>query len=296
MSHMKQVSKKRKFVADGVFYSELNEFLMRELAEEGYAGVEVRVTPIRTEIIIRATRTREVLGEKGRRIRELTSLVQHRFQFPENSVELFAEKVENRASCAMAQAESLRYKLLGGLAVRRACYGVLRFVMENGAKGCEVIVSGKLRAQRAKAMKFRDGYLISTGEPKNLYLAEATRHVLMRQGVLGIKVRIMLAHDPEGKMGPKTPMPDQITIHEPKEHVELPSHYNQEAEGYGYGGQQQQQQQDGYYNQGYQQEAPQQQYQQQGYEAAPQQAAAPAATQDNWGGQQQETSGWLPRK
>ena len=47
----------------------------------------------------------------------------------------------------MAQAESLRYKLLGGLAVRRACYGVLRFVMESGAKGCEVIVSGKLRAQ-----------------------------------------------------------------------------------------------------------------------------------------------------
>jgi len=292
MSHMKQVSKKRKFVADGVFYSELNEFLMRVLAEEGYAGVEVRVTPIRTEIIIRATRTREVLGEKGRRIRELTSLVQHRFQFPENSVELFAEKVENRASCAMAQAESLRYKLLGGLAVRRACYGVLRFVMENGAKGCEVIVSGKLRAQRAKAMKFRDGYLISTGEPKNLYLAEATRHVLMRQGVLGIKVRIMLAHDPEGKMGPKTPMPDQITIHEPKEHVELPSHYNQEAEGYGYGGQQQQQQ-EGYYNQGYQQQdTTQQQYQQQGYEAGGQQAAAPAATQDNWGGQQQDASGW----
>ncbi|XLR50959.1 hypothetical protein S83_001631, partial [Arachis hypogaea] len=38
-----------------------------------------------------------------------------------------------------------------------ACYGVLRFVMENGAKECEVIVSGKLRAQRAKSMKFKDG-------------------------------------------------------------------------------------------------------------------------------------------
>merc|ERR1719215_96615 len=90
---------------------------MRTLAEDGYAGVEVRVTPIRTEIIIRATRTREVLGEKGRRIRELTAVVQKRFRFPENSVELFAERVENRAACAGAQAESLRYKLLGGLAV-----------------------------------------------------------------------------------------------------------------------------------------------------------------------------------
>merc|ERR1712232_1396037 len=77
--------------------------------------------------------------------------VQKRYGFPENSVELFAERVENRAACAMAQCESLRYKLLGGLAVRRACYGVVRFIMENGAKGCEVVISGKLRAQRAKA-------------------------------------------------------------------------------------------------------------------------------------------------
>lgn len=58
-------------------------------------------------------------GEKGRRIRELTSVVQKRFKFPEGTVELYAEKVANRGLCAVAQAESLRYKLLGGLAVRR---------------------------------------------------------------------------------------------------------------------------------------------------------------------------------
>lgn len=58
-------------------------------------------------------------GEKGRRIRELTSVVQKRFQFKEEAVELYAEKVMNRGLCAVAQAESLRYKLLGGLAVRR---------------------------------------------------------------------------------------------------------------------------------------------------------------------------------
>lgn len=44
------------FVADGIFKAELNEFLTRELAEDGYSGVEVRVTPTRTEIIILATR------------------------------------------------------------------------------------------------------------------------------------------------------------------------------------------------------------------------------------------------
>jgi len=241
MSHAgTTISKKRKFVADGVFYAELNEFLMRTLAEDGYAGVEVRVTPIRTEVIIRATRTREVLGEKGRRIRELTALVQKRFGFPENSVELFAERVEFRGASAMCQAESLRYKLLGGLAARRACYGVLRFVMENGCKGCEVIISGKMRAQRAKAMKFRDGYLISTGEPKKHYVDECVRHVAMRQGMMGIKVKIMMAHDPEGKMGPKVPMPDNVIVHEPKDDTFIPSQPQEEAAGYGgdggYGG------------------------------------------------------------
>merc|ERR1712195_223689 len=87
------VSKKRKFVADGVFFAELNELFTRELAEDGYSGVEVRQTPARHEIIIRATRTQNVLGEKGRRIRELTAVVQKRFGFLPGSVELYAEKV-----------------------------------------------------------------------------------------------------------------------------------------------------------------------------------------------------------
>merc|ERR1711904_473536 len=159
------VSKKRKFVADGVFNAELNELLIRELAEDGYSGVEIRQTPARHEIIIRATRTQNVLGEKGRRIRELTAVVQKRFNFPPGSVELYAEKVLNRGLCAVAQCESLRYKLLGGLAVRRACYGVVRFIMEAGALGCSCVVSGKVRGQRAKSMKFADGYMIAAGNP-----------------------------------------------------------------------------------------------------------------------------------
>jgi len=157
------------------------------------------------------------LGEGGQRIRELTSVVQKRFKFDDDSVELYAEQVRNRGLCAQAQAESLKFKLLGGLAVRKAAYGVLRFVMEEGAKGAEVIVSGKLRAQRAKAMKFRDGYMIKSGQAKVDYVDYAVRHVLMKQGVLGVKVSIMLPHDESGKMGPKTPLSDVITILEPKE-------------------------------------------------------------------------------
>lgn len=67
------------FVLNGIFKAELNEFLTRQLAEDGYSGVEIRVTPTRTEIIIMATKTLNVLGEKGRRIRELTAVVQKRY-------------------------------------------------------------------------------------------------------------------------------------------------------------------------------------------------------------------------
>ncbi|PVV05164.1 hypothetical protein BB560_000321 [Smittium megazygosporum] len=218
---MPQISKTKKIVSDGVFYAELNRFFQTELAAEGYSGCEVRASASRTEIIIRATHTQDVLGPKGRRIRELTSIVQKRFNFPEGSIELFAEKVSSRGLSAVAQAESLKYKLLKGLAVRRACYSVVRYVMESGAKGCEVIVSGKLRAARAKSMKFGDGFMVHSGYPAEQFIDYSVRHAEMKQGVLGIKVKIMLPWDPTGRTGPKNPLPDMVTILEPKEEVAI---------------------------------------------------------------------------
>lgn len=190
--------------------------MSRELSDDGYAGVAVQRTPKKTKVVIRATRTRDVLGERGRRIRELTSVVQKRFNLPEGSIELLADRIAFRGLSAAAQAESLRFKLLNGIAVRRACYGVLRFVMDE-AKGCEVKVSGKLRGQRAKSMKFRDGYMIKSGQPSKDFVDVGVRHVLLRQGVFGVKVKIMLHTDPEGKKGPTHSLPDVVTVLEPKE-------------------------------------------------------------------------------
>ena len=89
--------------------------------------------------------------------------------------------------------------------------------MESGAKGCEVVVSGKLRAARAKSMKFTDGFMIHSGQPAQDFIDSATRHVLLRQGVLGIKVKIMRGSDPDGKSGPSKSLPDAVTILDPKE-------------------------------------------------------------------------------
>merc|ERR1711934_1176685 len=150
------ISKKHLFVRDGLFKAELDE--------DGYSGVIVRKSKT-CEVIIIATRPSQVLGEKTRRIRELTAIVNKRWSAEQGTIDLYVERVANRGLSAVAQAESLRYKLLGGLAVRRAAYGVLRFVMENGARGCEVVISGKIRGQRAKAMKFVDGMMIHSGNP-----------------------------------------------------------------------------------------------------------------------------------
>jgi small subunit ribosomal protein S3e len=66
-------------------------------------------------------------------------------------------------------------------------------------------------------MKFGDGYMIKTGHAGQVYTDTAVRHVLLRQGVIGIKVSIFLPQDPQGLLGPKIPLDDVVTILEPKE-------------------------------------------------------------------------------
>lgn len=56
----------------------------------------------------------------------------------------------------------------------------------------QVIVSGKLRAQRAKSMKFKDGYMISSGQPVKDYIDSAVRHVLLRQVFASILCRFLI--------------------------------------------------------------------------------------------------------
>ena len=205
---MGQLSKKKKFVADGVFAAELNEFLKRQLAEYGYCGMEHRVTPQKTDIYIRATRTQDVMGPKNMRLRQLTTLVQRRFGFPEGGVALYTDRVARKGLSAAAQAQSLKYKLLGQVAVRKACYNILRFAMEAGAQGIEIIVKGKVRQQRAKSMKFRQGYMVKSGDGSCIDTCKLS--VLVKQGILGVKVSIML---PPGEEGAAT-QPDKFEIPE----------------------------------------------------------------------------------
>jgi len=164
-----------------------------------------------------------LLGDKGCRIRQIASVIEKRFGFKENALELYAERVPFKGLSAIAQAEALKFKLIQGLPVRRAAYSIMRNVMEQGARGVEVIVSGKLRQQRAQAMKFKDGYMIKTGQPYKEFVDRAIRHVFMRQGILGVNVKIMLPWDVSGKKGPTKSQPDIVTVFNPKEDLSIPS-------------------------------------------------------------------------
>ena len=76
---------------------------------------------------------------------------------------------------------------MNGTPVRLAANNILGLIMRRGgAKGCEVIISGKIRGQRAKSQKYKSGYIVSTGQPKLEFVDKAVRHVELRQGVLGI--------------------------------------------------------------------------------------------------------------
>lgn len=215
---VKPINKKKKFVADGVFNAELHAFFSRALVSAGYAGMEVRVKPLGTEIRILATKVQDVIGEnKGRRIRELTSLLQKRFGYEEGKLELVVRRVERRGLCASAQVESLKFKLLSNIPLRLAANSVINSVLKDGAKGCEVIVSGKLSQQRAKTMKFKSGYMICSGQPKLDFIDVGIRHVFLKQGIMGVKVKIMLPYDPTGKAGVKKQIPDNVIIEDPRE-------------------------------------------------------------------------------
>merc|ERR1712230_108274 len=123
----------------------------------------------------------------------------------------------DQAFCASANVEILKSELLKGRPVRMAVNGVMNTVMRKKAIGCTVIVSGKVRGQRAKAQKYTSGYLISTGQPKKELIDTAVRHVLMRQGVLGLKVSIMADVKKKLPNGTSKLMPDFIKIHDPKD-------------------------------------------------------------------------------
>lgn len=192
----------------------IDEFLASELNAAGYGGVEIRKMPMKTEVVVHASRPGVVIGRRGSKIRELTYILENEFGIENVQVEV--NEIENPWLDAAVMASRLARQLERGVRFRRMAYWILRRVMRAGAAGCEIIVKGKLSSRRARYQKFKDGIIAKTGEPADLFVDEADDRAVLKAGVIGIKVRIM---------GPQTRLPGVIKIKPPKpkkpEEIEL---------------------------------------------------------------------------
>ncbi|NOR37989.1 MAG: 30S ribosomal protein S3 [Candidatus Thorarchaeota archaeon] len=183
----------------------IDEFLARELNAAGYGGVEIRKMPMRTEVIIHASRPGVVIGRRGSKIRELSDILETDFGIENVQVEV--SEIENPWLCAQAMASRLARQLERGVRFRRMAYWILRRVMRAGALGCEIIVKGKLSSRRGRYQKFKQATVAKTGEPAQLYVDEADDTAILKPGAIGIKVRIMQ---------PDAQLPGVIVVKKPK--------------------------------------------------------------------------------
>ncbi|MHA1137034.1 MAG: 30S ribosomal protein S3 [Candidatus Thorarchaeota archaeon] len=183
----------------------IDEFLGHELNAAGYGGVEIRKMPMKTEVVVHASRPGVVIGRRGSKIRELTYILENEFGIENVQVEV--NEIENPWLDAAVMASRLARQLERGVRFRRMAYWILRRVMRAGAVGCEIIVKGKLSSRRARYQKFKQGIIAKTGEPADLFVDEADDRAVLKPGVIGIKVRIMR---------PDAKLPGVIKIKPPK--------------------------------------------------------------------------------
>jgi len=195
------VSAVKHFIGESVKKAEIDEFLRNEFEKAGYGGVSITKTPLGTHIVVYAMRPGLVIGRGGETIRELAKVLEEKFQL--SNPQISVAEIEIPELNAYVVASRIASALKRGVHFRRAGFWALNQVMEAGALGAEVIISGKLRTDRARYEKFRAGYMPKSGEPAIKYLRKTELHVQLKPGIYGVKVRIM---------PPEARFPDQVQI------------------------------------------------------------------------------------
>jgi small subunit ribosomal protein S3 len=204
------------FISESMKKNEIDEFLQKELARAGYGGVNISKTPLGTHIVIYAMRPGLVIGRGGGTIRELARILEEKFNVPNPQISV--SEMEIPELNAYVVASRVASALQRGIHFRRSGYWALNRVMEAGALGVEIIISGKLRTDRSRYEKFKTGYLPTCGDIALKYMRKAKVHVQLKPGMLGVKVRIMPpdAEFPGKTKAPESP-PEEKTEEEPKE-------------------------------------------------------------------------------
>ena len=204
MAEAKVERKDKRIIVENVRRVLLKEYLMKETRRAGFGGLDIQRTPMGTRVTLLAERPGLVIGRKGGAIKSLTEAVDRQFKFDNPQIEV--QEVGAPALNAQIMAEKLSNALERGWHFRRAGHSTVRRIMEAGAKGCLVVIAGKLTGQRHRTEKFKAGHIKYCGEPRNLWMDRGFAVAKLKPGVIGVTVEIM---DPRAKL------PDEIEIKQP---------------------------------------------------------------------------------
>ncbi len=200
---------KKYFVQKALLQAKIDEYLARRFYRAGYAGVKIIELPVGHRVYIYAERPGMIIGRGGQTIRELQYILEKHFGL--NNPQVSVRRVENPDLNARVVASRIAVFLERGMYFRRVANVMLRRILAAGAIGAEIVISGKLRTERARYEKLRAGKVYSTGHQVEYMVDRAVMHVLLKPGVYGIEVKIVK---------PERPV-DYVRIKQPEEVKEI---------------------------------------------------------------------------
>jgi len=192
----------RKFIRENTNRILIKEFLIKKIEGAGFGGMSIQRTPMGTRINILVERPGMVIGKSGNKIKELTEEIKNNFKVDNPQIEI--QEAGSKASLnAQIMAEKLSEALERGWHFRRAGHSTVKRIMDAGAKGCQIIIAGKLTGARHRTEKFTEGHVKYCGETAKEVMDVGYAAAKLKPGVLGVKVRIM---KPDAKL------PDDIEL------------------------------------------------------------------------------------
>ena len=166
----------------------LNDFLREKIKESGFSKVEISKTPTGTKIILYVTRPGIVIGRKGTGIKELTEKIQTDFGY--KNPQISVEEITKPELSPSVMCNRMAAHIERGTAFRRATMWTMNQIMEAGAMGVQITISGKLRGDRSAFEKHTQGILPRAGNYAKNIVSEDIVHTETPMGLIGIKIRI----------------------------------------------------------------------------------------------------------
>jgi small subunit ribosomal protein S3 len=207
----------KRFITESIKKTEIDEFLQKKLERAGYGGVDLSKTPLGTHVVIYAMRPGIVIGRGGETIKDLAIILEENFNLANPQISV--SEIEVPEFNAFVIASRVASALQRGVHFRRAGFWALNQVMEAGALGAEIVISGKLRTERARFEKFRAGYFPRCGDAALKYMKKAEAHVQLKPGIIGVRVKIM---PPDAQFPDKIQVIQELPHEEIEEKMEVP--------------------------------------------------------------------------